>query len=114
MKKILLLAFLATGIQVFAQSKKNDTTYMLSANWRLKFKTLPFPFYRDSVFEIKPDSTKQLHYNVLKVFYHSSTIFDESQIILVDSSRLFCYVIRCMEQFYSAGYYKKEVTVINF
>ena len=66
------------------------------------------------------DYTKILHSHTtlktkfLGIYHRSGTIWDGSEIILIDSVKFFCYYISDIERFCAAGYYRKEADQFVF
>ena len=105
MKYLLIIFLVSCYSNDFAQAKDTTLPYLFIPKTVLKIDASSFPFGLDEEYKSAEASSSKLNCKIFKVFYHSSTIFDEIQIVLIDSSRFFCYFIGCMSRFYSCGYY---------
>ena len=100
---LFILSIFAQG-GVSAQIKKPATvTYSFIGKLDTSTKSLLSFASLDKEYNLVPHG----NIKVLQAFYSSSTIWDESHIVLVDSTTFYCYSLSCLSRFYSFGYYKR-------
>jgi len=115
MKRFFAILFSLCALHVAAQ--KQDSIWILDPAL-FKTKVKKFNFQVQSY--LSGDYIKAFHSHTttkmqpLGVYYCSNTIWDESEIILIDSTKFFCYYVSDIEKFCSAGYYKKEADLYVF
>jgi hypothetical protein len=61
-----------------------------------------------------PQAQSMLNCKVSKVFHQNVSIWYSSQVILIDSTRFFCYFLGCLNRSYAAGYYKWDGDTLKF
>lgn len=88
MKYVLVILFMFGGIKLFAQRKiTKKTGYHYIGKLDSAKRNCLMPYSLDKAYNTVPSKA----FKVVQAFYSSSTIWDESRIILVDGIRFYCF-----------------------
>jgi hypothetical protein len=120
MRPLIITLFTFSSFYCFAQKekKKIKENYILmldSSIFSFRDSTIHFPILTpDNLNLIYKSDTNSLEITATvatKIFSCSFTVWDETKIILFDSSRFFAYHVECTERFCTSGYYKQNGSV---
>jgi hypothetical protein len=95
MKKILLLFFLFITASCYAQKAKKQVEF----SW-----ATPAVYFNDFKSDTSNSNFKEI--NPIKIYSKSSTIFDETHILLLEKNTFLASFVGCTQRTITSGYYR--------
>lgn len=115
---ILSLLFYSAISQKKDSLKLNPSAFKIDKNFIVRSPStnlsIPDLSVWNVIYKNKMEQSYRFKMPIAYAYSYSTTIFDETEIILFDSSIFFAFHIDCSERLCTAGYYNKDATFYSF